>query len=141
MDTAPPLRVVAGGGAEQDGGVSDLQGQPTRRGPAPPAVVITGAPVTRGQDRASRQRAYMITMGVRTLSFILAVVLPVPPWAKLILIGLAVVLPPVAVAAANIVGNRRAPGHALDYTPREPAPVVVPQLDARKIIDMEDLGR
>jgi hypothetical protein len=48
-----------------------------------------------------RQRRYLITQGIRISCFVLAVVLPVPLWAKLVLIVGAFALPWMGVVAAN----------------------------------------
>ena len=50
-------------------------------------------------DQSARQRRYFISMMIRTICFILAVVLP-NPWRWIALIG-AVTLPYIAVIAAN----------------------------------------
>jgi Flp pilus assembly protein TadB len=51
------------------------------------------------KDQSARQRRYFISMMIRTLCFVLAVVLP-SPWRWISLIG-AVTLPYIAVIAAN----------------------------------------
>jgi len=67
----------------------------------PDAVLITGAQQSRQQEMAKRQRRYSYTMAFRTISFVVAVVLPIPVWAKIALIGGAIILPWTAVTAAN----------------------------------------
>lgn len=64
-------------------------------------VVVTTAGRSGSEDRALRQRRYAITQGIRLLCFILAVALPVPLWAKLMLMFGALVLPWMGVVAAN----------------------------------------
>ena len=60
---------------------------------------ITSAPKGLGADQAARQKRYFISMMVRTLCFILAVILP-SPYRWFALLG-AVLLPYVAVVVAN----------------------------------------
>lgn len=67
----------------------------------PAAVLITQAQQSRQEELRSRTRRYALTMTVRTLAFIVAVILPVPVGAKIALIGAAIILPWLAVMAAN----------------------------------------
>lgn len=67
----------------------------------PEAVLITGAQQSRQREMAKRQRRYSYTMGFRTVSFVVAVTLPIPVWAKIAMIGGAIILPWTAVTAAN----------------------------------------
>ncbi len=60
---------------------------------------ITSAPKSLSNDQAGRQRRYFISMMVRTLCFILTVVLP-SPYRWVALVG-AVFLPYIAVVVAN----------------------------------------
>jgi hypothetical protein len=66
-----------------------------------PPVVVTSAGRSGSEDRRLRQRRYAQTQAVRLLCFVLAVALPVPLWAKLVLIGGAFILPWLGVVAAN----------------------------------------
>jgi threonine/homoserine/homoserine lactone efflux protein len=66
-----------------------------------PPVVVTSAGRSGTADRRLRQRRYAQTQALRLLCFILAVALPVPLWAKLVLIAGAFVLPWLGVVAAN----------------------------------------
>ena len=66
-----------------------------------PPVVVTSAGRSGSEDRRLRQRRYTQTQAVRLLCFILAVALPVPLWAKLVLIAAAFILPWLGVVAAN----------------------------------------
>lgn len=65
----------------------------------PEAVRITSAPVSRRDELAHRQRRYVISMTIRTLCFIGAVV--AHDWLRWVLVGAAFVLPYVAVVMAN----------------------------------------
>ena len=66
-------------------------------------ISITSAPEPLADDLARRTRRYLLQMGIRTLCFVLAVVLwgVVPAWVSLLFIVGAVVLPYVAVLFAN----------------------------------------
>jgi hypothetical protein len=79
-----------------------------------PPVVVTTAGRSGSEDRRLRQRRYAQTQAVRLVCFLLAVALPVPLWAKLVLITAAFVLPWLGVVAANA-------GPALDRRERPDA--------------------
>jgi hypothetical protein len=82
-----------------------------------PPVVVTTAGRSGSEDLRLRQRRYAITQGVRLVCFILAVALPVPVWAKLVLIAGALVLPWLGVVAANggpALDRRRVPEALVD---------------------------
>jgi len=76
---------------------------PLRKAHAGPAdvTVVTRAGISGTADRKLRQRRYVITQLVRISCFLLAVVLPVALWVKLLLIVGAFVLPMMGVVAAN----------------------------------------
>jgi hypothetical protein len=66
--------------------------------------VVTDVGTSRAQDRLNRQRAYLIKMGIRTLAFVLAIILyavHVPLPIVLVLILAALLLPGASVIAAN----------------------------------------
>lgn len=65
------------------------------------ATSVTTAGLSGTEDRKLRQRRYAITQLVRVSCFVLAVSLPVPLWAKLVLIVGAFTLPWMGVMAAN----------------------------------------
>ncbi|AKU18949.1 hypothetical protein VV02_14745 [Luteipulveratus mongoliensis] len=85
-------------------------------------------PVNPQEDHRKRVRNYLISMGIRTLCFILAVVFTGP--LRWICVALAVVLPYVAVVAANATQHRRIdvlgsvtpddPPHQIDRGPTGP---------------------
>lgn len=81
------------------------------------AIRITTAAPSRREDTAARQRRYLYSMGVRTACFIGAVVVG-PGWVRWVLIAGAVLLPYVAVVAANALGGHpegtELPGAATD---------------------------
>jgi len=86
-------------------------------------VSITDAPVSHSHDLRSRQTRYLLSMLVRTVCFVGAVVASGPlRWA---LIAAALFLPYIAVVLAN-AGSRRAPQHTAfrpePYGALEPGP-------------------
>jgi hypothetical protein len=71
---------------------------------------VTGLPASLQDDQGERMRRYLVSMGIRTICFILAVV--ALAWLHWTLIGwtlviAAVVLPYVAVVMANATRSRR----------------------------------
>ena len=63
------------------------------------AVRITTAASSRADDIAARQRRYVISMGIRTVCFVSAVL--VDGWLRWVLVVAALLLPYVAVVMAN----------------------------------------
>ena len=96
-------------------------------------ISITSAPEPLADDLARRTRRYLLQMGIRTLCFVLAVVLwgVVPVGVSLLFIVGAVVLPYVAVLFAN-AGRERTDSAPTYLDPRGigPGPATDP-LDAR----------
>ncbi|MFS2294034.1 MAG: DUF3099 domain-containing protein [Actinomadura sp.] len=95
-----------------------------RRGPA--VYTVTDAPRPMSEDIGHRQRRYLMSMTVRTVCFvgaIVAAVAGVPVWGVLILLAFAVVLPYVAVIIAN--GGREPVARASfgDHARQEHKPV------------------
>jgi hypothetical protein len=76
----------------------------------PEVHTITSAQVSRQDDLNSRMRKYLMSMSIRTVCFVLAVVFH--GWLRWGFVGAAIVLPYVAVVIAN-AGPRR-----LDTAPR-----------------------
>ncbi len=72
---------------------------------------ITAAPASLTRDQAGRQRRYFYSMMIRTVCFILTVVLP-SPYRWFALLG-AVTLPYFAVVIANAGRESFAPGSGL----------------------------
>jgi hypothetical protein len=70
----------------------------------PDPVRITTVARSREQDIAVRQRRYLISMGIRTLCFVLAVV-SIGHWFMWVFIAGSFVLPYVAVVLANAGGS------------------------------------
>jgi Protein of unknown function (DUF3099) len=66
----------------------------------PDAVRITTATRSRSDEISARQRRYLISMGIRTVCFVLAIV-SIGHWFMWIFIIASFVLPYVAVVAAN----------------------------------------
>jgi hypothetical protein len=75
-----------------------------RRGRHSAVQSVTTAPESLRDEQAARIRRYLLTMGVRTTCFILAVV--TTGWIRWTCVVLAVVLPYVAVVLANAVRPR-----------------------------------
>lgn len=74
---------------------------------APQAEVpsATNLPSAPKDDRDNRMRNYLISMGIRTLCFVLAVLLT--GWARWVCVAGAVLLPYFAVVLANATNQRR----------------------------------
>lgn len=72
---------------------------------------VTSAPKSLTSDLSGRQRRYFISMMIRTLCFILTVILP-SPYRWFALVG-AVTLPYIAVVIANAGRETISPGDAL----------------------------
>jgi hypothetical protein len=93
---------------------------------------VTGLPASLQDDQGQRMRRYLLSMGIRTVCFVLAVVaLAVLHWTVVgwVLITAAVILPYIAVVAANATrsqGSRALPpvtpndGTAAQLSPRRP---------------------
>jgi hypothetical protein len=69
------------------------------------AVRITTAGASRGEDIAGRQRRYLLSMGVRTICVVGAVLVG-DTWYRWLLIAGGVLIPYVAVVLANVVNVR-----------------------------------
>ena len=77
--------------------------------PSEPVFSVTGLPSSLKEDQAERMHRYLLSMGIRTVSFILAVIaLAVLHWTIIgwVLVVAAVVLPYIAVVAANATRSR-----------------------------------
>jgi len=68
-------------------------------------VRITTAPESHETEMAHRQKRYMISMGIRTLCFVAAIVVG-PGWLRWVLVAAAFVLPYIAVVMANSASPR-----------------------------------
>ena len=92
---------------------------------------VTGLPASLQDDQNGRMRRYLVSMGIRTVSFVLAVVaLYVLHWTVVgwILVIAAVVLPYIAVVVANATRPRG--GTAVG--PVTPDDGAAPQLSPRR---------
>lgn len=88
----------------------------------PDVVRITAAPENRADDIARRQRRYLISMTIRTLCFVGAVVFYKIPWLCGALIAASFFLPFIAVVIANaaaprVAGTLDSPGVNTDPGP------------------------
>lgn len=84
-------------------------------------ILVTTAPISPGDERRNRERRYLITMGVRVVALIVAIVFATG-WIRVIAVALALVLPWIAVVMANAGPQRKAPESPSLYTgdrPRE----------------------
>lgn len=71
----------------------------------PAAVRITTAATSRNEDISARQRRYVISMTIRTLCFVSAILVG-PGWLRWVLVAGAVLLPYFAVVMANATSTR-----------------------------------
>jgi hypothetical protein len=70
------------------------------------SISITGAQVSRVEDNRARERRYLMSMAIRTVCFIGAIL--ASGWLRWALVAGAVLLPYVAVVMAN-AGRKKAP--------------------------------
>ncbi|WP_270889373.1 DUF3099 domain-containing protein [Pedococcus sp. 5OH_020] len=85
---------------------------------------VTSAPSSLAEEQSGRIRRYLVTMGIRTVCFVLAVVTATagaPWWVWGSFAVAAVVLPYVAVVMANAV-RPRPPGSSAPVTPHGDGP-------------------
>ncbi|MEO6205458.1 MAG: DUF3099 domain-containing protein [Mycobacteriales bacterium] len=91
-----------------------------------PVTVVTSAGRSGTEDRKLRERRYALTQLTRVTCFVLAVTLPVPLWAKLVLIVGAFTLPWMGVMAANagpVVERKRSTSVVERYEPTGVLPI------------------
>jgi Mn2+/Fe2+ NRAMP family transporter len=69
------------------------------------AVRITTAAASRDADISARQRRYVVSMGIRTVCFVAAILVG-DGWLRWVLVAAALLLPYVAVVMANAAGSR-----------------------------------
>ena len=86
--------------------------------PQPDVVRITTAQKSSAEDMSARQRRYLISMSVRTVCFIAAIVVG-SGWLMWALVAGAVFLPFFAVVMAN-AGNQKNDGFMLPFAPGTP---------------------
>lgn len=86
-----------------------------------PVLVTTAAP-SPVEERHARERRYLITMGIRVVAFIAAIVLAQRRWwlAAAVAIALSLLLPWIAVVAANAPKRTRSTTGPSLYRGREP---------------------
>lgn len=90
----------------------------------PDAVRITTATRSRSADIAARQRRYLISMGIRTVCFVVALV-SIGHWFMWVFIAASLVLPYVAVVMAN-AGASPDPGAPEPFGPDESHRAIAP---------------
>lgn len=91
---------------------------------------VTTARKSLAQDRAERTRRYLISMGIRTVCFLLIVVVP-ELWQKLLCGLAAAVLPFFAVVLGNAVDHRAVE----TLTPAEPTDAQPLELGSGPVIE------
>ena len=69
------------------------------------AVRITTAASSRQADISARQRRYVVSMGIRTVCFVAAILVGAG-WLRWVLVAAALLLPYVAVVMANAAGSK-----------------------------------
>ena len=89
-----------------------------KRQPEPEVYSISGARTSLDDDLSLRMKRYLISMSVRTVCFVLAVVFD--GWVRWVFVAFAVFLPYVAVVVAN-VGRSAAPAQPEAYRARPEA--------------------
>ena len=101
---------------------------------ADPALV-TSAPLSLEQERTIREHRYMWTMALRTVMFVIAITAPMPVAARIFLLAASIIVPWLAVMAANQPHHRVQGRAVVGYVP--PAPVVSEplQIDAARVIE------
>lgn len=81
---------------------------------------ITTASRPRSEDIRGRERRYVISMAIRTVCFVLAIVF-IGHWVMWVFMAASIVLPPVAVIIANAGAAPDPGGSEFDYDPGRPA--------------------
>jgi Flp pilus assembly protein TadB len=81
-------------------------------------VLVTTAARSPRDERRDRERRYLITMGIRVVAFVVAIVVA-RGWVRVVAVALALVLPWIAVVAANAPHRSRREAPAL-YRRRAP---------------------
>lgn len=85
---------------------------------------MTSAPESLHDEQLHRIHRYLLTMGIRTVCFLLAVV--TEGWVRWTCVGLAAVLPYIAVVMANAVRPRRVRVSAPVLPHDDPTPRIGP---------------
>ena len=83
-------------------------------------VRITTASRPRSEDIRGREKRYLISMGIRTLCFVLAIVF-MGHWVMWVFLAASFFLPTIAVVIANAGVNADPGGSEFDYNPEFPA--------------------
>jgi Flp pilus assembly protein TadB len=91
-------------------------------------TLVTTAPVSPGDERRQRERRYLITMGIRVVAFVVAIVFATG-WVRVVAVILALVLPWVAVVLANAGPSRRKPKAPSLFTGDRPPAIEPPRSD------------
>ena len=98
-------------------------------------VLVTTAAQSPVEERDARQRRYLITMGIRVIAFIAAIFLAQRSWwLATIAITLSLVLPWVAVVAANAPTRPRSQGAPSLYRGKDKRELEVPPAPTRGLL-------
>jgi hypothetical protein len=102
----------------------------------PDVALVTTAEEQRDAAIDARQRGYLKAMGIRTVSFVLGVTLPVPIWARLLIVGIGMLLPLAAVTGANAPAALEKRDLALlPHEVETPAALTAPAGEQQVVID------
>jgi Flp pilus assembly protein TadB len=82
-------------------------------------ILVTTASISPRDERRGRERRYLITMGVRVVAFIVAIIFATG-WIRVIAVALALILPWIAVVMANAGPTRRKPETPSLYSAEKP---------------------
>ncbi len=88
-----------------------------KRRPEPEVYSISGARTSLDDDLGLRMKRYLISMSVRTVCFVLAVVFD--GWVRWVFVGFAVFLPYFAVVVANVGRSVAPPQPEAYHVPRD----------------------
>lgn len=88
-----------------------LTGKPAYSGSVPEVHTITTAGRPQSERSREKIRRYLITMGIRTLCFVAAIV--TEGWVRWVCVALAAILPLIAVLLANAGGDVRRTGGSM----------------------------
>jgi hypothetical protein len=102
-------------------------------------VLITSAAPSAPQELRGRERRYLISMLLRTVCLVLAVVL-FRGWARFLAVAIAIVTPWLAVVVANGGPKRSVSRPSLYRDPTPAAPRAIPAA-RHEIIDLDASGR
>lgn len=80
-------------------------------------VLVTTAATSPAEERRDRERRYLITMGMRVVAILIAIIFATG-WVRVAAVAASLVLPWIAVVAANAPTKRKAAAPSLYDGPR-----------------------